>query len=739
NRVFVRESDGLVRVRPEINDYRHHATAYLRHDVPLTPDLRRRFLIGWQLMDQWGPMLVNRFFSGFMNMPEQLSINFCPSADWGRSATRETDISIYETVWRATIEKNPKRTPFWTSVYYDPGAKAWMVSHVSPADYKGRFVATGGQDVEIADLIMRTIASRVEKGTWNFIVDDKLNLIAHPNLTEKILEAGSNLNVNQLKDDKLKSMVDAVLASHITAAHAIEPPGLDVFLGVSRISGPGWYMVTVYPKHLLTSQALSTARVFLAVGFTSLLIELVIMAIILRRRIAVPIANTVTATERISRGDFSVRLDPQRNDELGLLAESVNRMAKAVGDRDAALLRQFKELEQAKQIQQEQQRLESIGTLAGGIAHDFNNILSAIIGYTDVALRKGIEDEKWRDNLHKVLEASDRAAALVRQILALSRKQQQERRPLQLSPLIKEALKLLRASIPSTIEIRQEIISQAYVLADPTQIHQVIMNLCTNAYQAMMETGGVLSITLKEITSELVKITDGPALPDGCYVVLSVSDTGQGITKGIMDRIFEPYFTTKEQGKGTGLGLAVARGIVESHNGLITVGSQPGKGATFSVYLPVITCEQVKDDGKKQQSVIVTKGQGRIMVVDDEVSLQDMVRQLLTHAGYQVDVFTNGMEAWQAIFRGARYWDLLLTDQTMPGMTGSELALKVLEIRPNMPVIICSGYGITLDHEKLKKAGVFACVDKPLNGDTILSRIAQALSAKSIGGNNSSA
>ncbi|MDO8281897.1 MAG: ATP-binding protein [Thermodesulfovibrionia bacterium] len=344
DRIFVREADGLIRVRPEINDHRHHATAYLRHDVLLTPDLRRRFYIGWQLMDQWGPMLVNRFFSGFMNMPEQLSINFCPKADWGRSATRDLDITIYETVWRSTIEKNPQRLTFWTTVYYDPGADEWMVSCVTPGDYHGKWVATGGQDVSINDLIKRTTADPVEKGAWNFIVDAQANLIAHPNLTGQIAKAGGNLQVNELGDARLTAMVNAVLAKGDDHSHTLELPDIDVILGITRIDGPGWYFVTVYPRQLLTAQALSTAGIFLAIGFCTLLLALAIMAAILRRRITVPIARVVSVTEQISLGDFSVRLEPQDNNELGLLATSVNRMAMAVGERDAALKGQFNEV-----------------------------------------------------------------------------------------------------------------------------------------------------------------------------------------------------------------------------------------------------------------------------------------------------------------------------------------------------------------------------------------------------------
>ena len=728
DRIFTREDDGLIRVRPEINDYRHRATAYLRHDVPLTPDLRRRMLIGWQLMDQWGPMLVNRFFSGFMNMPEQLSINFCPTADWGRSATRETDIGIYETVWRATKEKNPSRKTFWTSVYYDPGAKAWMVSCVTPGDYMGKWVVTGGQDVEISDLIKRTTATQLAEGTWNFIVDQQSNLIAHPQLTEQITKAGGTLEIGKLDDQQLKTMVKAVMSSDSNTTSTIEPFGLDVILGVSRIDGPGWFFVTVFPRNLLTTQALSTARIFLVVGLATLMLELMIMAAILRRRIAIPIAQTLSATEMISQGNFSVRLDTQRRDELGLLAASVNRMAEAIGERDAALTKKYDELREARHIQQEQQKRECIGTLAGGIAHDFNNILSAIVGYTDLALMREEGDTSWRGDLQEIRKASSRATALVRQILTFSRNQQQEKSPVQISLIVKEALKLLRASIPSTIEIRQKILCRALVLAEPTQIHQVIMNLCTNAYQVMQSQGGVLEVTLTEIYIEAKAVGNGLQLPAGQYVRLTVSDTGCGMDQATMTRVFDPYFTTKEQGKGTGLGLAVVHGIVENLNGRITVQSELGKGSTFTVYLPMITKQDEMPGSKVAETAIAPKGSGRVMVVDDEEAIRDVIAHALSHAGYQVETFGNGQDAWEALEREPQGWDLLITDHTMPKMTGYQLSIKALALRANLPVILCSGYSQSLNLDEVKQNDLIYYLEKPLAIQNLLALTSKALS-----------
>ncbi len=376
------------------------------------------------------------------------------------------------------------------------------------------------------------------------------------------------------------------------------------------------------------------------------------------------------------------------------------------------------------------QKMESIGTLAGGIAHDFNNILNAIIGYTDLAMiRESDEVQGLRDDLRQVRTAADRAASLVRQILTFSRKQHQEKSPLQISLVIKEALKLLRASIPTTIDIRQDIQAQDTVLADPTEIHQLIMNLCTNAFQAMADQGGVLQVTLLKKALLGYTMTDsGSDLPPGSYLVLTVSDTGCGMDQETRARIFDPYFTTKELGKGTGLGLAVTHGIVKGHQGGIVVNSEPGRGTTFEVYLPAIT--QKAHTPVMEVTPPTAQGHELVMVVDDEPFMREVIREFLVQAGYRVETFSNGLEAWQAISRRPSEWDLLLSDQTMPAMTGSQLAAKVQALRPDLPIMLTSGYGALMDEDQLRQAGIRAFLQKPVSRHLLLTQVAKALAER---------
>ena len=373
------------------------------------------------------------------------------------------------------------------------------------------------------------------------------------------------------------------------------------------------------------------------------------------------------------------------------------------------------------------QKLEAIGQLAGGIAHDFNNILTAIIGFTDRALIKTANDPALHNDLTQVRQAANRAVDLIRHILTFSRKQPQEKISIQAFLIIKEALKLLRASIPTTIEIRQDIASQAAILADPTQIHQMIMNLCTNSYHAMKEKGGILAVSLHE-TEITQPLSDcGAELPPGCYLKLSISDTGCGMNKETMARVFEPYFTTREKEIGTGLGLAVVHGIVKEHQGRISVYSEPGQGTTFNVYLPVIH-EPVAESSSPAPNSPMAGADERIMVVDDDAIIRDILNLLLTDAGYMVTLFANGREAWDALQKTPEAWDLLLTDQTMPEMTGEILTTKAHELNPGLPMIICSGFDESLNENHTRAPGVSAYLQKPVEHSILLSEIARALS-----------
>jgi PAS domain S-box-containing protein len=360
------------------------------------------------------------------------------------------------------------------------------------------------------------------------------------------------------------------------------------------------------------------------------------------------------------------------------------------------------------------QKLESIGTLAGGIAHDFNNILSAVMGYTELAMIDIDNPESLRKDLNEILQGANRAKELVKQILTFSRKSDQNLKPIRIQFVINEVLKLLRSSIPTTIEIRQNINPDCEtVLADPTEIHQLIMNVCTNAYQAMREAGGVLNISLQPIKLTEKAFGKKIHLEPGSYLILEIADTGIGMTKDVQDRIFEPYFTTKGKGEGTGLGMAVVHGIVTRLQGDISVYSEQGQGTSFEIYLPIVEA-QVEEI---QEGLIgpVPIGNERILIVDDDPSIVQLSRKMLEYLGYEVTAFTNSMETLHEFQKRPGNFDLVITDMTMPNMTGAELAKQILTIQPDMPIILCTGFSEMMNEEKAKSLGIRAFIMKPVN------------------------
>lgn len=360
------------------------------------------------------------------------------------------------------------------------------------------------------------------------------------------------------------------------------------------------------------------------------------------------------------------------------------------------------------------QKMETIGHLAGGIAHDFNNILSAIIGYTEMALDEAPKAGNFHNDLTKVLSASLRAKDLVKQILTFSRQSKRVPELVDIAYIAKEAVKMLRAMIPATISIRQKssVSTRSRILADPTEIHQVIMNLCTNAAHAMKESGGDLDIELSEVVFGEDEAPPHPDLGPGSYIRLRVSDTGHGMSKEVLAQIFDPFFTTKVSGEGTGMGLSVLKSILKNCKAIITVESVDGDGATFYVYFPAITVEGAET---AQDIKALISGKGRILFVDDEKSIADLGQKTLERLGYSVSIANNGLEAFEMIRSNPYWFDLLITDYTMPGMTGLDLTEEVKRIRPGMPVVLCSGYSDKVDEASASSFGIKAFVAKPFD------------------------
>ncbi|GJL54644.1 MAG: hypothetical protein NPIRA02_17760 [Nitrospirales bacterium] len=367
---------------------------------------------------------------------------------------------------------------------------------------------------------------------------------------------------------------------------------------------------------------------------------------------------------------------------------------------------------QTEQKLHQLQKMEALGTLSAGIAHDFNNILGAILGYTELALIKTFPNGEIYQNLQHVLKAGHRAKELVAHILTFSRQVDQQRIPIELHLVVKEALDLLRATLPSTITIEQHLPSRlGVVLADPTQIHQVLMNLCTNAEHAMREHGGTLTVSLDHMDVSNPQDSLPHELNPGTYIRLSISDTGNGIPPNIQNRIFEPFFTTKRLGEGTGMGLSVVHGIIANHEGAITVESTLGEGTRFDIFLPRT---DAVIESEMHESLPVHHKQGCILFVDDEEPLTQLGQKMLQQLGYEAVVRTSSLEALRVFRHDPFHYDAVITDQTMPHLTGDALARELLSIRPELPIILCTGFSYTMTPEKARALGIRAFLMKPI-------------------------
>ncbi len=379
------------------------------------------------------------------------------------------------------------------------------------------------------------------------------------------------------------------------------------------------------------------------------------------------------------------------------------------------LLKVVRDITEQSQLElrlRQSHKMESVGTIAGGIAHDFNNILGAIIGYAQLAKYSVPENSMAAEDIENIIIASGRAKDLVTHILGFSRASEQVRQPVQLHFLVNEVLKLIRASLPSTIEIKKNIaLKNTSIMADSTEMHQVVMNLCTNAFHAMEVDCGILEVNLEPVEIHQTDFSTFPELKPGAYVKLCVNDTGYGISPDVIERIFDPYFTTKEKGSGTGLGLSVVHGIIKSHGGGIHVQSTVGSGTSVTILFPRL---EVSPQIIENEHSPLTTGTEKILFVDDEPSLVYVEKIMLQKLGYHVISAPSGIEAYEIFSMRPDFFDIIITDMTMPGMTGLELTEKIQELRPETPVILCTGYNNKITDENAREKGISRVLLKPV-------------------------
>ena len=542
-----------------------------------------------------------------------------------------------------------------------------------------------------------------------------------------VLLAESNVAAASLKQDDLFQQCVALFGSvSKIASRKTSEGGRPVeqiaipeqhYLGLvgtfTSLSGdPGLGYVLLYPQESALRELQATRRTIVWVSLIGIVLSTGIISWLVRR-VTQPLRQLRDSAEAVGRGDFSRRVEVNSSDECGELAEVFNQMTANLKSSREQLEKTVETLKTMQVQLVQSEKLRAIGTLAGGIAHDFNNILGAILGFGELVLEDVPGDSRTARNVRQIIKAGQRAKDLVRQILAFSRQSEPQRGNVRLGALIDETVKLLRATIPATINIQtRATVTSDTVVADSTQLHQVLMNLGTNASHAMRNKGGTLTMRLSDFSVPETGSADVPRLKPGPYLRLDVTDTGHGMEQAVLDRIFEPFFTTKPVGEGTGLGLSVVHGIIEHHGGEITVASQPGQGTTFTIFLPQ---SEVKDTASAELNEPLPGNRERILVVDDEEPLVNMMQQKLTRLGYEVVAHHDSVKALEAFRAAPASFDVIITDHTMPRLTGADLAREMIRLRADIPIILCSGSGQALIAVGHLRSAVRECVLKPVN------------------------
>jgi|GEM_PF-1866193 len=619
-----------------------------------------------------------------------------PYIDQITAISPDFDWRTYHTFQSVCPQNNPEGEIQWTQPTIDYAGEGLILSVSIPVKIQNRFIGLWSIDLPMVSLYPEYIFDTLLEGQVNFIVDQDGNLIAHPQIETRIdSEKGSifQTHFHELGDEFIP-LSPRQLVKKEKGHFVLNPETESELVGYYHaIPGIHWLFFCVFPRQS--------------------------MEYVIDQKIK-------TAFERVKSGDLSYRLNGLSGIKHSkIIAEGFNEMAQALESQAEKQKKTQKEKDLLEERIRHYQKMEAIGTLAGGIAHDFNNVLSPIQGYAEMLLDDLPTHDPQYEMAQEIFQAASRAKELIEQILTFSRQGETKNQIVSLQIIVKEALKLLRSTIPKNIEIRPNIMSQCKpVFADPTSLHQVIMNLCTNAFHAVQEKGGAIDVALKEIQVTAEGQHGISGLPPGDYIRLTVSDTGCGMDKNTLEQIFNPYFTTKEEGKGTGLGLSISYGIIKKLNGDIKVYSEPNKGTTFHVYMPVTSIKKIRGPG---ENINIVKGTEHILLVDDEGSIAQMEKTVLEKYGYRVSAFTSSIEALNAFEKEPASFDLLLTDMSMPGMTGDILVQHIKRIKENIPVIICTGFSENISNGNYANKGADGFLMKPVAIHKLIGEIRKQL------------
>lgn len=562
----------------------------------------------------------------------------------------------------------------------------------------------------------------------SFFTEELIERYSSLSQTDVNIFAGKKLSIGTLLAQKELSFCNNIPDN--VGIRSVTIAGKDYYQGCLAVhdlsNKPVGYITSSLSKRIESTEVRKVLIIVLVLFLLTILVAFGLTIIFSRNTIRF-IKELTETTSAFTRGDLEKSIAIRGNDELSLLAMSFLKMRDSINKQINELNNEILERKQTERALRKRetenaaleeqlvqaQKMEAIGTLAGGIAHDFNNILTIILGYADILKRKLPQGESAFEHVKQIAIAGDRAKSLVSQILAFSHQSNKELLPIKPDQIINEVLEMLRASLPTTIAIKKNVKNCGYIIADATQLHQIILNLCTNAYHAMRQSGGVLSVELKreKISPEDVLIKYATLIP-GSYLKLTIGDTGHGMDKDTQQKIFDPYFTTKEKGEGTGLGLAVVHGVVKSFGGVVSVSSVEGEGTVFEIVIPEAKFHA--EQTRYEENDLVPGGKEHILVVDDEESILVLLREMLEELGYQVTVCNDPETAVRVFAENPNDFSLVISDMTMPNKTGMELIGEIKQIKPEIKIILCTGFSDLIDEEKAKRLGIDQYFMKPI-------------------------
>ncbi|HEY9827188.1 MAG TPA: ATP-binding protein [Stenomitos sp.] len=742
DQLFTKMPDGTIRNRPSLFDVNVTPGLFLGSNVKVDSGLKHRAVAYYDLVGSYGAAWQKRFVNTYIQIPENGISIFMPSYAWVKNAPSDPSFRVTadESFYITDKAHNPARQTVWTGIYYDSVAKAWMASCVTPVDFNGKHVATIGHDILIDDLRDRTIRESLQ-GSYNMIFRKDGRLVAHPQLMDKIQQSGGKFNIAQ-SDNHLKHIYDLV-AKTPNARTIIDNQENQEYLAVTKIKGPDWYFVTVYPKSILEQRAFETARLILLLGFASLLIEIIIVFFILRRQISAPLSELMIATDKIASGDLDIELDVSRQDELGRLAFLFNKMAQQLQESFRRLARTNEDLEirveaRTLELKEAKEAADAANTakseFLANMSHELRTPLNGILGYAQILKLSKNFSEKEQKGIHIINQCGVHLLTLINDILDLSKIEAQK---MELHPTEFHFPSFLQGVAEiCRIKAEQKGVDFIYqpdgllphgVKADEKRLRQVLMNLLSNA----------IKFTDKGSVTFLVKRQNADAIPEenglSYRICFQIEDTGVGISPENIEKIFLPFEqvgNVHKQSEGTGLGLAISQKITGMMGGTLNVKSAEGQGSIFWFEVDLLEAAEWSANARKSDrgSIVEAKGEKRkILVVDDRWENRSVIINLLEPLGFELVEASDGQEGLNLAVTCEP--DLILSDLAMPLMDGHEMIekLRLIPQFKNTPIIVSSASVFETDKQRSLTSGADEFLPKPVQAENLLDSLERLL------------